>query len=148
MSGEWSETQRAAYEVVLRALKASTALAKPGVEYASLHQKTREVLAEGLIDLGILRGSVEENLDANSVALFFPHGVGHLLGLDVHDMEDLGDLAGYASGRERRDTFGWGYLRLDRPLATGMAHHDRAWFLSSTYPTQRTQVGRDQAQGR
>ena len=121
VSGEWSETQRAAYEVVLRALKASTALAKPGVEYASLHQKTREVLAEGLIDLGILRGSVEENLDANSVALFFPHGVGHLLGLDVHDMEDLGDLAGYASGRERRDTFGWGYLRLDRPLATGMA---------------------------
>jgi Xaa-Pro aminopeptidase len=53
-------------------------------------------------------------------ALFFPHGIGHLLGLDVHDMEDLGDLAGYATGRQRSDRFGLGYLRLNRPLQSGM----------------------------
>jgi Xaa-Pro aminopeptidase len=53
-------------------------------------------------------------------ALFFPHGVGHLLGLDVHDMEDLGDRAGYAAGRERSDRFGLGFLRLNRPLLEGM----------------------------
>ena len=52
--------------------------------------------------------------------MFFHHGVGHLLGLDVHDMEDLGDLAGYASGRERSKRFGLGFLRLNRPLQTGM----------------------------
>jgi Xaa-Pro aminopeptidase len=52
--------------------------------------------------------------------LFFPHGVGHLLGLDVHDMEDLGDLAGYQPGRSRSDRFGLCFLRLDRPLAAQM----------------------------
>jgi Xaa-Pro aminopeptidase len=53
-------------------------------------------------------------------ALFFPHGVGHLLGLDVHDMEDLGDLAGYEPGRFRSERFGLCYLRLNRPLRPGM----------------------------
>ena len=53
-------------------------------------------------------------------ALFFPHGIGHLLGLDVHDMEDLGDLAGYEAQRVRSDRFGLGYLRLDRPLRSRM----------------------------
>jgi Xaa-Pro aminopeptidase len=53
-------------------------------------------------------------------ALFFPHGIGHLLGLDVHDMEDLGDLAGYEEGRRRSHRFGLGYLRLNRPLREGM----------------------------
>ena len=121
VNGNWSPTQKAVYEVVLSALKESCKLAKPGVEYAELHQKAREILTLGLIDLNILKGQLEENLFANSIALFFPHGIGHLLGLDVHDMEDLGDLAGYAQGRMRRDTFGWGYLRLDRPLQAGMA---------------------------
>jgi len=121
VSGRWSDTQRAIYEVVLEALRASTALAQPGVEYATLHQRSHEVLAQGLIDLEILKGTVEEVLDANSVALFFPHGIGHLLGLDVHDMEDLGDAAGYAQGRTRRNVFGWSYLRLDRVLQEGMA---------------------------
>jgi Xaa-Pro aminopeptidase len=53
--------------------------------------------------------------------LFFPHGVGHLIGLDVHDMEDLGDRAGYAPGRSRSTRPGDRYLRLDRDLAPGMA---------------------------
>jgi Xaa-Pro aminopeptidase len=121
VNGIWSPTQKAIYDVVLTALEETTALARPGIEYSALHQKSRQILTEGLIDVGILKGSIEENLDANSIALFFPHGVGHLLGLDVHDMEDLGDAAGYAQGRERRSTFGWGYLRLDRPLFEGMA---------------------------
>jgi Xaa-Pro aminopeptidase len=55
------------------------------------------------------------------IYLLFPHGVGHLLGLDVHDMEDLGDRAGYARGRTRAAEFGLRYLRLDRDLAPGMA---------------------------
>ena len=59
-------------------------------------------------------------MDRDAHALFFPHGIGHLLGLDVHDMEDLGDLAGYETGRTRSDRFGLGYLRLDRTLRSGM----------------------------
>jgi Xaa-Pro aminopeptidase/Xaa-Pro dipeptidase len=59
-------------------------------------------------------------VEQDAHALFFPHGVGHLLGLDVHDMEDLGDLAGYAPGRQRSDRFGLAFLRLDRPLQAGM----------------------------
>ena len=121
VSGVWSETQRAIYDVVLKALRTSTSQAAPNVEYASLHQTSRRVLTEGLVELGILRGSTDDILDANTIALFFPHGIGHLLGLDVHDMEDLGDHAGYAKGRTRRDIFGWNYLRLDRPLQPGMA---------------------------
>lgn len=121
VNGRWSATQKAIYDIVLRALKETTHQARVGVEYASLHQVARRILAEGLIDVGILKGTVESNLEANSIALFFPHGIGHLLGLDVHDMEDLGDTAGYASNRKRRQVFGWGYLRLDRPLVAGMA---------------------------
>jgi Xaa-Pro aminopeptidase len=73
-----------------------------------------------LVDEGILRGDPENLVERGAHALFFPHGVGHLLGLDVHDMEDLGDRAGYASGRRRSEQFGLGYLRLDRDLEPGM----------------------------
>ena len=70
--------------------------------------------------MGILRGEPDSLVEQDAHALFFPHGIGHLLGLDVHDMEDLGDLAGYAPGRTRSDRFGLGFLRLDRPLQAGM----------------------------
>ncbi|MEM9695551.1 MAG: M24 family metallopeptidase, partial [Myxococcota bacterium] len=73
------------------------------------------------VELGILRGEVDGLLERGAAALFFPHGVGHLIGLDVHDMEDLGDRAGYAPGRTRSSVFGDAFLRLDRDLEPGMA---------------------------
>jgi Xaa-Pro aminopeptidase len=78
-------------------------------------------MVAGLRDLGIFKGEVDGLLERGAAALFFPHGVGHLLGLDVHDMEDLGDRAGYATGRDRDARFGDAYLRLDRDLEPGMA---------------------------
>jgi Xaa-Pro aminopeptidase len=72
------------------------------------------------VDLGILQGKPEDLVKMDLHALFFPHGIGHLLGLDVHDMEDLGDLAGYEEGRKRSDRFGLSYLRLNRPLRAGI----------------------------
>jgi Xaa-Pro aminopeptidase len=72
------------------------------------------------VDVGILQGQPDDLVAQDAHALFFPHGVGHLLGLDVHDMEDLGDLAGYEPGRSRSRRFGLGFLRLDRPLRAGM----------------------------
>lgn len=120
-SGRFSATQRDIYEIVLAAHDRCIAEARPGVEYRDLHNLAATVIATGLSDLGILRGRPEDLVEMNAHALFFPHGVGHLLGLDVHDMEDLGDLAGYAPGRSRSQRFGLCYLRLDRPLQAGMA---------------------------
>jgi Xaa-Pro aminopeptidase len=120
VSGRFSTTQRAIYDLVLAAHDTCIDSLKPGVEYREIHLKACHILAEGLVDLGILKGSAAELVDRDAHALFFPHGIGHLLGLDVHDMEDLGDRAGYAAGRQRSDRFGLGYLRLDRPLVEGM----------------------------
>lgn len=120
VSGQFSSTQRDIYDVVLAAHDAAIAIVSPNIEYRDIHWRACRVLTEGLVDLGILVGDVDALLEADAHALFFPHGVGHLLGLDVHDMEDLGDVAGYAPGRCRSDRFGLGYLRLDRPLAAGM----------------------------
>ncbi|MFM2428849.1 MAG: hypothetical protein RLZZ511_62 [Cyanobacteriota bacterium] len=120
VSGRFSATQRDVYDVVLAAHDAAIGAMAVGVEYRDLHLLACRVLADGLVDLGILRGDGASLVEQDAHALFFPHGIGHLLGLDVHDMEDLGDLAGYAEGRQRSDRFGLGYLRLDRPLQAGM----------------------------
>lgn len=120
VSGKFSPTQRDIYDLVLAAHDACIAKIAPGVEYRDIHLLAAQVLAAGLVDLGILKGKPEDLVENDAHALFFPHGIGHLLGLDVHDMEDLWDLAGYAEGRQRSDRFGLGYLRLNRPLATGM----------------------------
>ena len=119
-SGKFSSTQRDIYEVVLKAHDECIAKLRPGVEYQDIHLLAARVIAEGLVDLGILKGNPQDLVDLDAHALFFPHGVGHLLGLDVHDMEDLGDVAGYEAGRSRSDRFGLGYLRLNRPLESGM----------------------------
>lgn len=120
VSGQFSPTQRDLYQVVLAAHDRCIAQVAPGVEYRDLHLTACQTLAEGLVELGILQGNPQDLVAQDAHALFFPHGVGHLLGLDVHDMEDLGDWAGYAPGRSRSDRFGLGFLRLNRPLATGM----------------------------
>lgn len=120
VSGKFSSTQRDIYQVVLAAHDRCIAEIEPGIEYESIHLLAAKIIAEGLVDLGILIGKPEDLVAMDAHALFFPHGVGHLLGLDVHDMEDLGDVAGYAPGRTRSDRFGLGYLRLNRPLQTGM----------------------------
>ena len=120
VNGAYSSTQRALYEVVLAAQLAAIASVRPGVRYLDVHRAAGKKLLEGLIALGIFRGDLEELYARGAAALFFPHGIGHLLGLDVHDMEDLGDRAGYAPGRARSTSFGDRYLRLDRDLAAGM----------------------------
>jgi Xaa-Pro aminopeptidase len=120
VTGKFSPTQRDLYDIVLAAHDACIDKIRPGVEYLDIHLLAASVIAQGLVDLGILRGQVSDLVEMDAHALFFPHGIGHLLGLDVHDMEDLGDLAGYEEGRKRSDRFGLCYLRLNRPLKPGM----------------------------
>jgi Xaa-Pro aminopeptidase len=121
VTGAFSPTQRALYDVVLAAHEAALAEVRPGTRFRDVHLAAARALTRGLVDLGILRGDVDELVADDVHALFFPHGVGHLLGLDVHDMEDLGDHAGYAPGRTRSASPGLRYLRLDRDLTPHMA---------------------------
>jgi len=120
VSGRFSATQRAIYQVVLESQLCAIAAVAPGVRYLDVHRAAGLEIVKGLIALGILHGDARELYAEGAAALFFPHGVGHLLGIDVHDMEDLGDRAGYAPGRSRASAAGDRYLRLDRDLAPGM----------------------------
>jgi len=121
VSGRFSTQQRELYSVVLEAQRQAIAAVGPGARYRNIHLLACQALAGGLVDLGLLRGNPIELVADGVLALLFPHGVGHLLGLDVHDMEDLGDRAGYAPGRQRSTEFGLKNLRLDRDLTPGMA---------------------------
>lgn len=121
VSGTHSPTQRTIVELVLDAQRQAIDRVRPGVSYRQVHETAKRAIVAGLVHIGILRGEVDGLLERGAAAVFFPHGVGHLLGLDVHDMEDLGDRAGYAPGRVRSERFGDRFLRLDRDLAPGMA---------------------------
>jgi len=118
--GVFSSTQRELYQVVLDMQAAALERVRPGAEFRDVHHAARRVLVTRLLELGILRGTLDELHDRGASALFFPHGVGHLLGLDVHDLEDLGDRAGYGPGHERTADPADRYLRLDRKLTPGM----------------------------
>lgn len=120
VSGCFSPTQRAIYEAVLSAQLCAIEQVKPNVQFSDVHHAAGRSLLSSLMDLGLLRGDKDDLYERGAAALFFPHGVGHLLGLDVHDMEDLGDRAGYGPGRRRRTTKSERFLRLGRVLKPGM----------------------------
>ncbi len=119
VSGRFEPRQRAAYQAVLEAEQAAIACCQPGRRYREAHFAAARVIARFLADEGLVTCSPDAAVEAGAHALFFPHGVGHLLGLDVHDLEDLGDAIAYAPGRERSAAFGTRFLRLDLDLEPG-----------------------------
>ncbi|MGD2110554.1 MAG: aminopeptidase P N-terminal domain-containing protein [Phycisphaerae bacterium] len=119
-TGEFTPIQRQLYDTVLRAERAGIAACVPGARFRDVHDMAARVICEGLVEAELLRGDPAELAARGAHTLSFTHGLGHLIGLDVHDMEDFGDLAGYARGRTRRTEFGHKFLRLDRDLAPGM----------------------------
>lgn len=120
VSGRFDARQAALYDVVLAAADAAIARVGPGARYLDVHLAAARVIARGLLEMGLLRGDVDGLVERGAHAVFFPHGTGHLLGMDVHDMELYGDVAGYAPGRRRSTQFGLSFLRLDRDLLPGM----------------------------
>jgi Xaa-Pro aminopeptidase len=114
--GRFDARQRDAYALVLAAQKACIDRVKAGVRYRDVHWHASRIIAAGLRDLGLLTCDVETAVETGAVGLFFPHGVGHLLGLDVHDLENFGDRPAYAPGRRRPAQFGARYLRMDLDL--------------------------------
>jgi Xaa-Pro aminopeptidase len=119
VSGRFTEQQRDVYEVVLAANEAAIAAASPERTNRELHLLAARTVASGLRDIGLMQGNVDDAVEAGAHALFFVHGLGHMMGLDVHDMEDLGDVVGYERGEERSTQFGLAYLRLARKLEPG-----------------------------
>lgn len=120
VGGTFSDIQRDMYTTVLRAQKAAVEACVPGARYRDIHDLAARYICEGLVDAGLLKGDPQSLADRYAHTLFFTHGLGHLIGLEPHDMEDFGDLAGYGPGRSRRPEFGNRFLRLDRDLAPGM----------------------------
>ena len=120
VGGKFSQKQLDIYNIVLAANNMAFSLTKPGVTYQSVHLKTAAVIASGLKDLGLMKGDVDEAVANGAHALFFPHGLGHMMGLDVHDMEDYGQIhVGYDDEIRPIDQFGTAYLRLGRRLQPG-----------------------------
>jgi len=120
--GQFTGQQREIYQLVLDANNHAASLVKAGTTYLSVHLSVAEVIASGLKALGLMKGDVKEAVQAGAHALFFPHGLGHMIGLDVHDMEDLGQIyVGYDETTRPIDQFGTAYLRLGRKLESGFA---------------------------
>ena len=120
VDGTFTGRQRAAYELVLAAQEVGIARCRVGTRYRDIHWEATRVLAEGLVEMGLLRGAVDALVESGATGVFFPHGVGHLIGLDVHDLENFGDRPAYAPGRKRPDQFGARYLRMDLDLEANM----------------------------
>ncbi len=120
VGGKFSQKQKDIYNIVLSALDHSITLIKPGVPYRDIHLESAKILAEGLTDLGIMKGNPGDAVREGAHAMFMPHGLGHMMGLDVHDMENLGeDYVGYDDEIKRATQFGLRGLRLGRKLQEG-----------------------------
>ncbi len=119
-SGRFTPLQVDLYRLVLTAQQEAIALLRPGVPYREVHEQACRVLVDGMIGLGFMRGNAAEAVARGAHAIVFPCGTGHLLGLDVHDMEGLGEAqVGYGEGQARSPLPGHRYLRLARPVQAG-----------------------------
>ena len=119
VTGRFTAQQAEVYQVVLRMQLGTIGMIKPGVSYRDVHLAASRILAEGMRTIGLMQGNPSDAVEAGAHALFFPHGIGHMLGLDVHDMEDLGDIVGYGRKEKRSTQFGLNFLRLSRSLEPG-----------------------------
>ena len=117
VSGKFSQKQKEIYAIILNAHERSIEAVKPGVEFRDIHLLGCMALASGLKDLGLMKGDIEQAVQAGAHTLFFQCGLGHMLGLDVHDMEGLGeDYVGYTDTIKRNPEFGFISLRLGKAL--------------------------------
>jgi len=120
VGGKFSTRQKDIYNIVLKANTETIEASVPGRTYREVHLMAARIIAGGLKELGLMKGDLDEAVAAGAHALFFPHGLGHMLGLDVHDMEGLGEnLVGYSESLKRSEQFGLAYLRLGRELEPG-----------------------------
>ena len=118
--GKFTQKQREIYQIVYECNQHAFSLTKPGITYREVHLATARKMLEGLCALGLVKGDLDEMVAKGVAGLFQPHGLGHNMGLDVHDMEDLGEnLVGYDPDQTRAKQLGLGSLRMARRLRPG-----------------------------
>ncbi|NQU35905.1 MAG: aminopeptidase P family protein [Bacteroidetes bacterium] len=120
VGGKFNDRQAEIYQIVLDANMAAIEAIKPGLKYREVHFLAARTIIEGLKKAGLMKGDTDAALKAEAHTLFMPHGLGHMMGMDVHDMEGLGEnYVGYDENTTRATTFGTAYLRLGKELKTG-----------------------------
>lgn len=121
VSGKFTPLQKDIYQTVLDMQLNAMKAIKPGVKYKAVHLKAARTLVERFKDMGFMKGNVNDAVSNGAHALFFPHGLGHLMGLDVHDMENLGEnYTGYTQKTKRSSQFGLAYLRFGKEMESGV----------------------------
>ena len=119
VGAHFTERQRTVFDILYGAHRAAVDMLAPGVNFREVHLKAAETICEGLKGLGLVKGNARDAAESGAYAMFFPCGVGHMMGLDVHDMENLGEkYVGYG-GMEKSKQFGFKSLRLGRKLEPG-----------------------------
>ena len=120
VSGRFTQKQKEIYQIVLNANNTAREATVPGRKYQEVHLIAAKVIASGLKELGLMTGDIDDAVREGAHALFFPHGLGHHIGLDVHDMENLGEnYVGYDAETQRINQFGTAYLRMGKRLEVG-----------------------------
>lgn len=120
VGGKFNHRQREIYQAVLDANTAVIEKLKPGIRYFDMHLLAAKTITNGLKAIGMMKGDVDDAVAAGAHTLFLPHGLGHMMGMDVHDMEALGeDYVGYDETIQRATQFGTAYLRLAKTLKPG-----------------------------
>jgi len=120
VGGKFTQKQKEIYSIVLKAEMNAIESVKPGINFRDLHLQAAFDIVSGLQEIGLMHGNPQDAVNYGAHSLFFPHGLGHMLGLDVHDMEGLGeDYVGYDESVQRSDEFGLKYLRLAKTLQSG-----------------------------
>ena len=120
VGGKFSPKQKDIYEIVLKANTEAIKATRPGISNRDLHFMACKIITTEMKSLGLMKGDVDEAVAAGAHALFMPHGLGHMMGLDVHDMEALGEnFIGYNDEVKRSDQFGTAFLRFALPYKPG-----------------------------
>ena len=125
VGGRFTSRQKDVYNIVVACHDHAIDFARPGQTWKEVHINVCKVLAQGLKDLGLMKGNVDDAVAAGAHALFMPHGLGHMMGLDVHDMEGLGQVyVGYDEETRPSEQFGLASLRMGRRLQEGFVITD------------------------
>ena len=125
VGGKFDNRQKDIYNIVLSCHDKAIEFARPGTTYQQVHLSVCKVLAQGLKELGLMKGNIDDAVAAGAHAMFMPHGLGHMMGLDVHDMEDLGQVyVGYDEETRPINQFGTSSLRMGRRLQEGFVITD------------------------
>ena len=125
VNGKFTQKQLEIYKIVEECHDYALELSKPGIRYYDVHMGVCRLMTERLKELGLMKGDVDEAVKAGAHALFLPHGLGHMMGMDVHDMEGLGqNYVGFDNDIQPSTQFGTNCLRMGRKLEKGFVVTD------------------------